>query len=143
MAKATIQLPEDFLLKLSRLGDKTDEVCEKVLEAGAKVVKEKVATNLNAAIGKNLKTKSRSTGQLQAALGVSKARPNRNGDYDIKIGFAEPRDKGISNAGVASILEYGKSSQPPRPFLKPAQSASKDAAIDAMKAAFEEEVQKL
>ena len=34
MAKVQIKMPEDFLLKLSRLGDKTDEILPKVLEAG-------------------------------------------------------------------------------------------------------------
>ena len=38
MARADVKLPEEFLLRLSRLGDKTDEICGKVLEAGAEVV---------------------------------------------------------------------------------------------------------
>ena len=37
MAKVQIKMPEDFLLKLSRLGDKTDEILPKVLEAGGEV----------------------------------------------------------------------------------------------------------
>lgn len=28
MARCTMKMPEEFLLKISRLGDKTDEVCE-------------------------------------------------------------------------------------------------------------------
>lgn len=46
MAKVEIKLPEDFLLRLSRLGDKTDEIIPKVLEAGGEVVEEKVRANL-------------------------------------------------------------------------------------------------
>ena len=42
MAKAEIKMPEDFLLKLSRLGDQTDTIIPKVLEAGGKVVLDKV-----------------------------------------------------------------------------------------------------
>ena len=38
MAKVDVKMPEDFLLKLSRLGDKTDEICEKALNAGGEVV---------------------------------------------------------------------------------------------------------
>ena len=34
MAKVQMKMPEDFLLKLSRLGNKTDEILPKVLEAG-------------------------------------------------------------------------------------------------------------
>ena len=143
MAKATFKMPEDFLLKLSRLGDKTDEITEKVLKAGADVVVDKVRANLASVIGRNTKEESRSTGELLGALGVSPVKPDKDGNFNIKIGFAEPRSDGGSNAKIANILEYGKHGQPPKPFLKPAQSASKSAAIEAMKAALESEVEKL
>ena len=61
-------MPEDFLLKLSRLGDQTDTIIPKVLEAGGKVVLEKMKSNLRSAIGRGTKYKSRSTGKLAAAL---------------------------------------------------------------------------
>ena len=38
MAKVDVKMPEDFLLKFSRLQSNTDAVAEKVLEAGAEVV---------------------------------------------------------------------------------------------------------
>ena len=38
MAKAYVQLPEEYLQKLSKLGNKTDEICEKMLKAGGEVV---------------------------------------------------------------------------------------------------------
>jgi len=41
---------------------------------------------------------------------------------------------------IAGVLEYGKSGQPPKPFLKPAKSASKKSCIEAMKAKLESEV---
>ena len=52
MAKASFKMPEDFLLKISKLGDKTDEILPKVLQAGAEVVEKKVRSNLQASIGK-------------------------------------------------------------------------------------------
>ncbi len=36
VAKVQVKIPEDFLLKLSKLGDKTDEIIPKVLESGGK-----------------------------------------------------------------------------------------------------------
>jgi hypothetical protein len=102
-----------------------------------------VRGNLESVIGANTKTESKSTGQLASALGVSQPRVNRDGNHDVKVGFAEPRRNGESNAKIANILEYGKSGQPPKPFLKPAKSASKSECIDAMKRVFEEEVEKL
>lgn len=140
MAKATWKMPEDFLMKVSRLADKTDEILPKVLEAGAEVVEAKVRSNLASVIGKGTKKPSRSTGQLLSALGTSQARQDKNGDFNVKVGFSEPRSDGESNAKIAAILEYGKSGQPAKPFLKPAKSASKNAAIEAMKARLESEV---
>jgi len=140
MAKAEIKMPDDFLLKLSRLGDQTDTIIPKVLEAGGKVVLDKVKSNLSSVVGSGTKEKSRSTGELERSLGLSPAKQNRNGDWDVKVGFAEPRKDGSSNAKIANILEYGKSGQPPQPFLKPARTQSRSACINAMKAKLQEEV---
>jgi HK97 gp10 family phage protein len=140
MAKVEIKMPDDFLEKLSRLGEKTDAIIPKVLEAGGKVVLGKVKSNLSAAVGRNTKRKSRATGELVGSLGLSPAKQKRDGSgWDVKVGFAEPRNGGGSNAKIANILEYGRHGQPAKPFLKPAKSASKSAAIDAMKHKFEEE----
>ena len=141
MAKAAFKMPEDFLLKLSRLGEKTDEIIPKVLEAGGEVVEAKVKSNLQAVIGSGTKEESRSTGELISALGVSSARQDKDGNFNVKVGFSEPRSDGKSNAMIAGVLEYGKSGQSPKPFLKPAKSASKSACVDAMIAAFEKEVE--
>ena len=143
MAKAAFKMPEDFLLKLSRLGEKTDEIIPKVLEAGGEVVEAKVKSNLQAVIGSGTKEESRSTGELISALGVSSARQDKDGNFNVKVGFSEPRSDGKSNAMIAGVLEYGKSGQPPKPFLKPAKSASKNACVDAMIAAFEKEVENI
>ena len=143
MAKAAFKMPEDFLLKLSRLGEKTDEIIPKVLEAGGEIVEAKVKSNLQAVIGSGTKEESRSTGELISALGVSSARQDKDGNFNVKVGFSEPRSDGKSNAMIAGVLEYGKSGQPPKPFLKSAKSASKSACVDAMIAAFEKEVENI
>lgn len=143
MAKATFKMPEDFLLKLSRLGDKTDEIIPKVLEAGGKVVEAKVRSNLQSVIGRDTKEESRSTGELVGSLGVSPAKQDRNGDFNVKVGFSEGRSDGKSNAMLAGVLEYGKHGQPAKPFLKSAKSASKNECIEAMKAKLESEVESI
>lgn len=142
MAKAQVKLPEDFLTRLSRLGDRTDEIIPKVLEAGGEVVLDKVRANLAAVVSRDTKEESRSTGELVSALGLSPAKLDRDGNYNVKVGFAEPRRDGRSNAMVANVLEYGKSGQPAKPFLKPAKSATRTPCIEAMKNAFEREVEK-
>jgi HK97 gp10 family phage protein len=140
MAKAQIKMPEEFLLKVSRLADQTDAIIPKVLEAGGEVVLSKVKSNLSSVVGSGIKEKSRSTGELERSLGLSPAKQNRDGNWDVKIGFAEPRSDGDSNAKIANILEYGKSGQPPKPFLKPARTQSKSACIETMKSKLQEEV---
>ncbi|MBW7571218.1 HK97-gp10 family putative phage morphogenesis protein [Caproiciproducens faecalis] len=140
MAKAEIKMPEDFMLKVSKLAEKTDMIIPKVLEEGGNVVLDKVKDHLSAVIGSGTKEKSRSTGELERSLGLSPAMQNRDGNWDVKIGFAEPRSDGDSNAKIANILEYGRSGQPPKPFLKPAKSQSKNACIETMKTKLQEEV---
>jgi HK97 gp10 family phage protein len=151
VAKATYKLPEDFLMKVSRLADKTDEIVPRVLQAGGEVVEKKVRSNLQTVIGSGTKKESRSTGELVGALGVSPAMLDRDGNFNVKVGFDEPRRqqnaavrkrsyKERTNAMIANVLEYGKHGQPAKPFLKPAKSASKNACIEAMKAKLESEM---
>jgi hypothetical protein len=96
-------MPEDFLLKLSALGDRTDEIIPRVLEVGGEVVLEKVKSNLESIVGRGTKTELRSTGELVGALGMTQVRLNREGNHDLKIGFAEPMSDGGSNAKFANI----------------------------------------
>lgn len=137
MAKCTCKLPEELLKKLSRLGNKMDDVSEVVLEAGGEVVLDKVKSNLESVLSGD------STGELVGSLGLTKVRVGKDGNPNIKVGFAEPRRDGKSNAMIANILEYGKSGQEARPFLKPAKKQSKKACIDAMTRKLEEEIDKI
>lgn len=143
MAKALTKMPEEFLQKISSLGSKTDEIVPRVLEAGGEVMLERVKSNLQAVVGNGTKYDSRSSGELVEALGVSGARMDRDGNYNVKVGFAEPRRDGESNAKIANIIEYGKHGQPAKPFLKPAKSSAKAACIDAMKTKLEEEIENI
>ena len=143
MARADFKMPDEFLAKMSRLGSQTDTIAEKVLQAGGEVALDKVRSNLSAVVGTGTKSKSRSTGELERSLGISPVMVDKNGNHDIKIGFSEPRTDGSSNAKIANILEYGTSTQQAKPFLKPAKSAVKKPCVDAMKSAFEKEVEGL
>ena len=91
----------------------------------------------------NVSINSLVTVLLESSIGLSPTKLDKNGNYNIKIGFAEPRSDGLSNAMLANLIEYGKSGQPPRPFLKPAKSASKAECLNVMKRTLEEEIEKL
>lgn len=142
MAKCNVKLPEEFLRKLSTLGERTDEVAKKALEAGGEIILARTRANLISVIGKDLKYEPKSTGQLVSALGLSPVRIDRNGNYNIKIGFDEYRRDGSSNAGVANIIEYGKHGQPAKPFLIPAKKQVGNQALEKMKQIVEEELNK-
>jgi len=143
VARVDVKMPDEFLERMSRLGSNFDAIAETVLEAGGEVVLEKTKSNLSSVIGSGTKYDSRSTGELESSLGLTGVKMDRNGNFNIKVGFSEPRSDGGSNAQLANIIEYGKSGQPAKPFLKPAKSASKKQCIEAMKQAFETEVEKL
>lgn len=143
MARVDVKMPDEFLERMSRLGSSFDSIAETVLEAGGEVVLEKTKSNLASVIGNGTKYDSRSTGELESSLGLTGVKMDRNGNFNIKVGFSEPRRDGGSNAQLANIIEYGKSGQPAKPFLKPAKSASKKQCIEAMKQAFESKVEKL
>jgi HK97 gp10 family phage protein len=140
MAKFSFKIPEEFLSKLATLENRCDEIIPKALDAGSDVVLDRVRTNLQSVVGGNTKTESRSTGELLKSLGKSPAKLDRNGVYNIKIGFADPRSDGKNNAMLANIIEYGKHGQPPRPFLKPAKKQSKKDCLKAMQEVLEREM---
>ena len=142
MAKCNIKLPDEFLKKLSTLGARTDEVAKKALTAGGEIILDRARANLIGVIGKDLQGPSRSTGQLVSALGLTPVRVDRNGNYNIKVGFDEYRSDGSSNAGVANIIEYGKHGQPAKPFLAPAKKQAGKQALEKMKQIIEEEIKK-
>ena len=110
-----------------------DEILEKAMSAGAEAALPIVRAELQGAIGGDTKVQSRSTGELVDSLGISPVMVNNNGITNVKIGFSEPRRHQyaekkkrsyytVTNAMIANVLEYGKSGQPPRPWLKRAKT---------------------
>ena len=142
MAKMTLHLPDDLMRQIERISVKESRIVEEALQAGGEVVLKKAQDNLNAVIGKGTKYPSRATGELKRALGLSPVKANTTG-VDIKVGFSEPHSGGVSNAMLASIIEYGKHGQPAKPFMAPAKHASRKECIAAIRAKFESEVEKL
>lgn len=71
-------------------------------------------------VGSGTKYDSRSTGELESALGLTPAKTDKNGNHNVKVGFAELHSDGDSNAKTANILEYVKHGQTAELFLKPA-----------------------
>lgn len=133
MARAQIQLPNAFIDALEAVSNVIESSAEEVLSAGANVVEPRLRANLTSAIGSNTKAPSRSTGQLASALDTTSVKVNSRGVYNVKVGFAENRRDGRSNALIANVLEHGRSNQAARPFLAPTRSQTRRPATEAMK----------
>ena len=132
MARVDVRLPNAVIDALTQVSNVVDDNAEQVLAAGAQVVEPRMRANLTAAIGRATKQPSRSTGQLVSALGTTSVKVNSRGVYNVKVGFAENRRDGRSNALVANVLEHGRSNQAARPFLAPTRSQTRRAATQAM-----------
>ena len=139
MGKVKIEMPTQWLDTIAGMGNALDAAIPRALEAGGKVVLEKMKSNLRSAIGRGTKYQSRSTGKLAASLGVSPAKLDRDNNLDVKVGFSEGRGD-VSNAMLANLLEYGKHGQPPKPFLKRTKSSSQTPCIEAMQSVLKEEL---
>lgn len=158
MAKITVKLPDELMRKMDSLGKETDRIVKASLEAGGELIKREALKKYDAISGRPLIIRKngrlynygkRSKGVLRNSIGIAPVKVNSKGEYDIKIGFAkavEP-DTGIRCGYLAAIIErgvlHGARNQPPRPFIKPAERASKQASIDAFQKKFDEEVEKL
>lgn len=165
MAKFSIDIPRDLLIKFNRLEQQTPEILKKSVAEGAKPVENAIRKELRTVLSEGHKT-----GELISSLGATKP-DDKYGVVNVKIGFNEPRkndkgkriktgklnkhahrDKGQTrsyytqtNAMIATVLEYGKrdGSQRARPFIEPAKRKSEDECLQIMRETFEEEVDKL
>ena len=141
MAKASYKMPEDFLNKVSRLNGKVDDIVPRVLEKGAKPAIDNAKRNLALRIGQGTKGPSKSTGDLLKSIESTKPEQDGRGNWMLRVGVPKSKDsKGVSNALKAAVIEYGKSGQPPKPWLKATKSQSRKACIEAMKSELDREI---
>ena len=143
MATVTIKLPDEFMNQLSEFDSRLEDIFTKSLEDGAEIAEKQARANLKAVIGSGTKLPSESTGQLFGALGISPVKPSELGGYDIRVGFAESRQDGKSNEMIANIIEYGKKGQAAKPFMKPAEDATKAKVKAKMQETFKAEAEKI
>lgn len=148
MAKLQINMPDDFALKLSQIERAVPGITEKVVEAGGEAAVKIAREELDRVVG-DTKYESRSTGELQASLGMSPVGVDKKGMVNVKIGFREPRrhrvkSKGsVTNAMIATVIEHGKSGQPAKPFMARARKKALRLCRQVMIKTFEEEASKI
>ena len=133
----TFMAGDDFALKLSRLATKSDEIAKKAIFEGAKVIADKIKSNLEGVLS------SEATGELVASFGVTPIEKDASGNWNAKIGFDGYGSDGVANQLKARVLESGSSKQQKTPFVRPAVNATKKQAVEKMGQVINEEIQKL
>jgi len=137
-------MPEEFINKLAKLNSRFDEIVPRVLAEGAEPAFVRAKSNLEQRIGQGTKYSSVSSGELLKSMETTPPVQRSNGDWTLRVGVPTTVDSNrVSNALKAAVIEYGKSGQPPKPWLKQAKRASKKACIQAMKNALDKEIEKL
>ena len=93
MAKITFNLGEDYMLRLEKLADRSEETIKMAIYEGAGTLTDQIRENLEA----NLSGSEQSTGALEASLGISPVIQDRDGVWNAKIGFDGYDEKGVPN----------------------------------------------
>lgn len=138
MARITFKAGEEFVMKLSRLEAGSEEIAKRAVYAGAGIVADKIRENLSA----NLSGSQQSSGALEASLGITPVAADRDGWINAKIGFDGYDERGVPNQLKARVMESGSSRVKKRPFVRPAVTATKKAAVEAMQRVIDEEIEK-
>lgn len=139
MARMTFKAGDEYAVKLSKLAAGSDAIAKKAIYQGAKIVADRTRLELRRVISQTKNSKS--TGDLEASLGITPIQRDENG-WNAKIGFDGYDRKGVPNALKARVLESGSSRQPKRPFVRPAVNATKQKAIEVMNQTVDEEIRK-
>ena len=162
MAKISFPGLKKYELMLSKLGDQSQEVAEKAVYAGAKIVADKIRSNIKKLIAyddeaaiyawvlKNPAPLTRTAKQgLLDGLGVSEIR-NDNGYINTKVGFTgyngiktKSFPEGQPNVIIAQVTENGSSITGKQPFVRPAVRAKKREIEAAMAAVLDREIKKI
>ena len=160
MARMTFKASDEYALKLSRLATESDEVARKAVYAGAKIVADKIKSNLEAVPTEKFRylrggdqfnglTKVQKA-DLLASFGITPITRDEDGYWTAKIGFdgyasmpTKEYPQGIPNQLLARAVESGSSVRRKHPFVRPAVNATKKAVVEKMNSVINEEVEKI
>lgn len=160
MARMAFKVGDDYALKLSRLATNSDKVAKKAIYAGAKIVADKIRSNINTLPEdkfRKLQAEEKFTGvpknqkkDLLDSFGITPIDRNRDGDWNAKIGFdgygsmpTGKYPKGVPNQLIARAIESGSSVRQKTPFVRKAVNATKKAATAEMAIVVDREIEKI
>ena len=153
-SKMTIKAGEDYMRRLSQLGEGSAAIAKKAVYEASGIVADRIRKNLvdnindpqsAAKSGRATfkKDGEERTGDLVRSLGITPIKLDKNGILNVKIGFDGYDSRGVPNQLKARVMESGSSTIEPRPFVKPAVKATKKAAEEAMNRVINEEIEKI
>lgn len=160
MAKLSkVKAGEDLALRLAALGDKSEDVAKKAIRAGSGVIADEVRARLEAMPVERyryLKEGETFAGlsqdqkkDLMDGFGITPVGQDKSGMWNAKVGFegygshpTRKYPKGLPNPLLARSVESGSSVRQKRPFVRPAVSAKRKAAIAAMQQVIDDEIKK-
>lgn len=148
-----VKLPDELQHRFETAMSEMDDIAETALKAGATELYGPAAQRLATALSFPRYYPKRGTGELRGSFGTTPMQILKNGAYDIKVGFGEPRarqpsrrigrsSKGggyytATNAMVGNILEHGhkgsRGGQTPAPWWQPALKEGRKAAEEAIR----------
>ncbi len=128
MASFKVKGTSDYAKKLDKLAANAPKVAKEMVYAAAGIVADEISNHLN----DNLSDSEVSKGDLLDSFGIAAIDVDKRGNTNTKIGFDGYDSKGVANALKARAMESGTSTQPKKPFVRPALNKSKDRAIDEM-----------
>lgn len=161
MAKISFKNQSEYYQKLQELETLAakDETLEKAVVAGAKVVADKIRSNLESLPTEKfryLPEGERRNGltpqelrDLSASFGLAPIQ-RENGYVNTKAGFdgygshpTKTYPHGVPNAMIARAAESGSSMRNKKPFVRPAVNASRQKAIKEMEEVIDDEMKKI
>ncbi len=161
MAKISFKNQSEYYLKLQELENLAakDETLEKAVAAGAKVVADKIRSNLESLPTEKFRylpegeKRNGLTPQemqdLSASFGLAPIK-REDGYVNTKAGFdgygshpTKTYPHGVPNAMIARAVESGSSMRNKTPFVEPAVRASRQKAIKEMEEVIDEEMKKI
>lgn len=161
MASISFKTGDEYALKLSRLASGREKIARKAIYEAAGIVADKIKGNLignlkdPAYVGKgesvwgvknSYLTGSSAkgpTGDLLESFGITPFGRDKDGNWNVKIGFDGYDRRGVPNQLKARVMESGSSTLKKRPFVRPAVNATKKKAVDAMRKVIDEEIEKM
>lgn len=160
MAKITFTTGEEYSLKLSKLGDYSENIVKRALKEGSKIAADEIRRRLTALgtekfrylrDGKKFKGPSKSQiKDLADSFGISPVKLRKDGVWDVRIGFdgygsfpTHQYPNGVPNILLARSIESGFSVRRKRPFIRPAMEAKETEIIAAMERVIDEEIEKI